>query len=349
MRRRLAVIGLVIVVTGLAVPMSAGAVGTGGSSPFAMSPSFKKGQKISSYFQLNMRAGQTKTEQVSLSDTGRNAELLKLGASFGVTAPNTGAAYKGAYAPCKQTACWIRDLPAEVQLRAGETKKVAFKVVVPSGTPNKQYLAGITAQPAHNGGSVVVGKKGSATARAIIINQITVGVAVTIGPLSSLRSALAIRGAHAVAIGKTPRLLVEVHNVGQRFTSATGSAVCTDQGHQHSYSVLANTILPGDSAVISVNALGLPALSKSRCSITLPFGTSSAHWVGTVKVPSLKVAKVVHNHKGQYTAVPDPSFPVWAVAVMAGGGGLLLALLITFLVFMKRYRRQLRSVVPADS
>lgn len=341
MRRRL--LPMSITVLGLLVGLApaAGAVGTGGSAPFAMAPSPQKGQ-TSSYFQLNMQAGMSKTEAVVISDAGRNPETLKLGVSHGVTAPNTGVAYAGAYHACAETACWVHGLPSEVRLAAGQTKKISFTVVVPVGTPDKQYLAGITAQPTSSGRSVVVGQNGAATARAVIVDQITIGLAITVGPYASLRSALAIPNVKATAVGKTPRLLVFVYNTGQRFTSATGTAVCTTRGHRHSYVVLANTILPGDSAVVDVNAPGLPAYSINRCEVNLPFATRNARWVGTVKVPSLKVPRTVHNHKGQYTQVPGAIFPTWAIAVMAGGGAFILILLTTFLFVMRRYRRRLK-------
>lgn len=357
MRRLVLPISVVGLLAGLLLfPGVAGAVGTGGAFPFALAPVAKKGLPLSSYFQLNLAAGATAHESVEVSDTGRNAETILVSSSHGVTSPNTGAAYAGAFKACTGTACWIHGLPSRVQLAAGETKKIPFYVTVPAGTPDKQYLAGITAQPKGHAPAVVVGKNGSASAHAIIIQQITVGVAVTVGKLATLSSSLRISRVGVIAIGAMPRLLVHVTNTGQRFTRARGSATCDAKGRAHGYAVLANTILPGDSAVVDVNAPGLPAHSLDRCVVELPFASGATRWVGKIRIASLKAPKLIPVGPGQYSRVPRAHFPTWAIAALAGGGALTLVLLGILLSFIRRYRQQVKAAemstktrAPADA
>ena len=66
-------------------------------------------------------------------------------------------------------------------LAPGTRESIPFTVRVPAGTPRRQYLAGITAQLAAKPKATKVGQHGKATAKAIIVEQVTVGVAVTVG------------------------------------------------------------------------------------------------------------------------------------------------------------------------
>lgn len=71
--------------------------------------------------------------------------------------------------------------PHVVTLGPGERRMFAFRVAVPRRTRPGLYLAGITAQSAAAPRSVRVGRRGHTSARAIVIDQVTVGAAVTVG------------------------------------------------------------------------------------------------------------------------------------------------------------------------
>src|SRR5262249_54389762 len=149
---------------------------------------------------------------------------LEVSASSGITAPNSGSAFAGYFQPCSGVACWLAGLPASVSLAPGARQEARFKMTVPAGTAPRQYLVGITAQPATPASAVPVGSNGKASAKAVIVQQVTVGVAITVGPLSALRTRLEIREVTGGAVGRTPRLEVQVHNPGQTFVKATGNA-----------------------------------------------------------------------------------------------------------------------------
>jgi len=57
-------------------------------------------------------------------------------------------------------------------------------------------------------------------------------------------------------IGDLPRLGAPVHNTGETFTASHGHIICGMGHHAHTYPVTSDTILPGDTATLPVNATG---------------------------------------------------------------------------------------------
>ena len=117
-----------------------------------------------------------------------------------------------------------------VTLAAGTARSLPFTVTVPNHVPAKQYLAGITVEPNTTPAPVVVGSNGQASAQAVVIDQVSVGVAVTVGALAQLKTSLQIPAVTGGADGPIPRIYVQVHNVGQTFTKAHGTARCVVKG-----------------------------------------------------------------------------------------------------------------------
>ncbi len=72
---------------------------------------------------------------------------------------------------------------------------------------------------------VQVGSNGKSQAQAVIIEQVTVGVAVTVGSLPQLITRLQIPGVSAIAEGKTARLNISLSNTGQTFAHAHGEGI----------------------------------------------------------------------------------------------------------------------------
>jgi hypothetical protein len=97
----------------------------------------------------------------------------------------------------------------------GTIGDLAFRVAVPPGTPPSQYLAGIAAEPATMPGSIQAGANGHASASVVIVGQVYVGVAVTVGVPARLRTRMAVTAVTADSIGSLPRLNVRVHNAGR--------------------------------------------------------------------------------------------------------------------------------------
>jgi hypothetical protein len=339
--RRFAVLALLAAV---AVPAGAQAASISPpvSGPFGLIPTPTAAGQPRSYFQLTIAPGGSAVDTAIISNEGTRTQRLKVTVSKGVTAANSGSAYEGLIGPCQGTSCWVKRLPHTVTLAPGARKMFAFRVTVPRWTRPGQYLAGITAESAVRPRSVVVGSNGHAQARAIIIDEVTVGVAVTVGDRSRLRTALAISPVSAGWIGYTPRLYIPVHNPGQTFVRATGRISCLSAGRRHSYKVFMSTVLPRGGAVLPVNAPGLVS-GPTPCAIRLNDGTGvPVTWSGVVNVPPRVITKTYHPAKGVYVSLPEQTVPPWAIALMVIGGLTLTSLLA---VLIQSRRRLVRPAV----
>ncbi len=334
--------GAAAALTTLAIACAAGIPASAATSsgpvfgPFGMTPSPAATGQPRSYFNLSLRPGQSATDSVIVTNLSDSSERLQLRVSKGVTATNSGSAYENfVRRRCTGPSCWVSDLPHILVLAPKERRLVGFAVKVPRGIRPGQYLSGITLLAAKKPKSVRVSRKGPASARAIIIDEVTVGVAVTIGDLSRLSSGLRIGQTTTVWVGKTPRLNIPVRNTGQTFLHAVGRVRCLSGGRSHSYRVVMSTVLPGESAVLPVNARGLQVGSAS-CAVRLrPSSGRLASWNGTVALASTTITKTYHPSKGVYVSLPEQTMPFWAVALMVLGG-LILAVLV--LVFVQRQR-----------
>lgn len=254
--------------------LPAAAAPAGGNGQFGVTPVPDASGRAAAYFTLTVAAGESVTDNALVSNGGHVPENLKIGSAAGVTAGNGGSAFKQAFGgKCSGTGCWVSGLAGGVSLPAGTAEVVKFVVRVPPGTPPGQYLAGLTVEPVAKPPSKLVGKRGQASARVVIIQQVTVGVAVTVGDLSRMTTRLQIPGVSGQAIGSIGRLNVGLANTGQTFAHGTGRASCAAAGRSHSFGVYASTVLPHGQAVIAVNAPGLPEGVAMPCtcrSITVP-------------------------------------------------------------------------------
>jgi archaellum component FlaF (FlaF/FlaG flagellin family) len=210
-------------------------------------------------------------------------------------------------------------------------------VSVPAGTPPSQYLAGITAKPAQAPSATNIGGNQQTSVNAIIIHEITIGVAISTGNLAQLTSKLVITGVSGSLFGTVSRLLVTVKNEGQRYAHGSGTAVCTVSGQQKSLPVNVNTVLPGESATVPVNAGEFG--TASHCVVQLDYGVAAAAaWTGSVKIPVAAPAHLVPVAKGVYAALPPAKLPHWAVALLIAAGAVLLLVLVMLLLAYRRRR-----------
>ena len=311
---------------------AATAIGTGSNGGFGLTPAPSSTGQVPPYFKMTLGAGQSGTGTAIISNPGKTSEKLKIGASLGVTAANSGSAFSGAFKPCTRSACWVTVTPSEVTLAGGTEEALSVSVHVPAGTGNGQYLAGLTATPAVNPAPVKVGTNGKkAAAQAIIVEQVTVGVAVTVGQLSQLTTRMQIPAVTGEAIGTTARLNIKLDNTGQTFAHGTGTAACTAGGTQHSYKAYADTILPGWSAEIAVNAPGLPEGSTVPCTVHITYGTNLvASWSGPVALPGAPKQRIVHTGPGSYSVVSTSSSNLlpWLIAAIGVGIAILAVLAV---------------------
>jgi hypothetical protein len=319
----LAIVGIVTAAA------TADASGVGGPTPFGVTPAQTAGSPARSYFKLTIIPGRSGADTVIITNRGNHIEKLRISPSTGITAPYTGSAFGGYFRTCVGTGCWVTGLAKTISLAAGAHQALPFTVKVPSNTPPKQYLAGITVEPQAPPHPVTVGSNGKASARAIIVHQVSVGVAVTVGTLSHLRARLAIPAVTGGYVGTMARLNVHIHNTGLRFTKAQGTAICSPNGTRHSFPVFSDTTLPGDRAVVPVNAprIGLGQTMPCTVKLAYPHGPT-ATWSGMVTIPRDPRITVVHTGNGTYSNLPPAGgIPAWALALIAVGGLILLTMI----------------------
>ncbi len=334
----LAALAVLVTAAGAATAVPARADGGLGTGPFGLKPSTTSAGRKRPYFDLTVAPGTATRDTVIISNPGRRTERLRLTVSRGVTAANSGSAYESVPGPCSGAGCWVTGLPATVTLAPHERRALTFRVRVPAGVQDGQYLTGITAEAAVRPGAVRLGSNGAASAKAIIVRQVTVGVAVTVGALARMKTTLVIPTVSAGWIGTEPRLYIPVRNVGQTFAEARGTASCRARDRNHTYHVVMHTVLPGTDAVLPINAPGLSSGSLP-CTVRLRDGAGPpVVWSGLVQLRSPPRQKIIHTGNGAYTALPEQSVPFWAILLMALGT-LILAALLALIVLNRRQRR----------
>ncbi len=322
------------------------AIGVSGAAPFGLSPSPDSHGVSRPYFELQVLPGQSVSDSVVVSDQGRSPETLLISPALGVTASNSGTAFQGAFEPCSGVSCWITGLPSSVNLAPGQSLTLPFSVRVPAGTAPSQYLAGITAKPAETPGATVIGGNNKTSVNAIIIHEITIGVAISTGTVSQLTSKLVITGVSGAYIGTVPRIMVVVQNQGQRYAKGVGTATCSENGLKKSLPVNVNTVLPGQSATVPVNAVEFKSIAD--CVVQLNYGTAApAAWTGSVKIPVAAPSVQVPIAKGVYATLPAAKIPTWGVALLIAAGVLVLLALVWLLIALRRRRKRRRAELLA--
>ncbi len=322
--RRRTLQGLLVVAALLATLAAAPPGGLGIGGTFGISPAPDSQGRASSYFQLTIAPGQSARATAVVSNLADKPETLVISHAAGVTASNSGSAYEPVSQGCVGPSCWVTGLPQRVTLPARSSYELDFTVTVPAGTALGQYLSGISAKPAAKPRAVKVGSNAKAGAQAVIVEEVTVGVAVTVGELSAMTTHFNIPGVLGTLEFQTPRLNIELDNTGQTFAKGTGTVSCTQSGKRHTYGVSADTVLPGGQALIAVNAAGLPTGATVPCTIQLRYGKNqTVRWAGTVAIPGLPSARIVHTGIGTYSQVPQGGIPGWAIALIIIGALLL--------------------------
>jgi hypothetical protein len=339
----IAVLSLGLAPLAVASPgLASGAPGMGGAvipGAFGVAPAPGPQGQLTSYFQLAVAPGQAATATVVVANLAQQAETLALGHATGITAGNGGSAYLPPSGRCSGPACWVTGLPSRITLPVGYREMVAFTVRVPPRTPPGQYLTGITAAPVTRSAPVKLGSNGSSSAQAVILHMVTVGVAVTVGNPSSLVSRLSIRGVQGATEGPAARLNISLYNAGQTFAKGTGRASCRAAGRRSSYPVHADIVLPGDQALIPVNAPGIPEGASVPCTIRVRYGNSQVvSWSGSVAIPGSPRGRVVQTGKGAYTVISSQNgIPRWAITLIIIG--LLLLAAVSVLIYRQRRPR----------
>jgi len=320
-------------------PGDLGSGGVGINGAFGLAPEgSQNGGPPPSYFQLAVAPGQSVTSTVIVANLGQRTQTLALRHALGITAGNGGSAFAAAAGRCSGAACWLTGLPSQVTLPPGYKELVDFTVRVPPRTRPGQYLSGIAAAPAARPKPVSLGSNGSSSAQAVILDAVTIGVAITVGDMSSMVSRLSVHSVQGAAEGRVARLSISLYNTGQTFAKGTGRASCQAGDRWKSYPVYAGTVLPSDHALIAVDAPGLPEGVTVPCAIRIRYGRHHVvSWSGPVAIPGAPAGHYVHTGNGAYSLVSANGIPTWGVALIIIG--LLIMAGISFLLYRQQRPR----------
>jgi hypothetical protein len=341
-RRRGVRLGLAAVTTavlGLTGLAPASAISAPGGMSFGLAPVPTAAGQPRPYFNLTIAPGGSAQDVAVVSNDGTRTERLRVGTSRGLTATNSGSAFGSFSQACAGVACWVTGLPATVTLAPGTGRALGFRVAVPAGTRPGQYLAGITVAAAAPPRSVRIKSHAHVSVNVIVVDQVTIGVAITVGSIARLRTRLVVPAVTAGSFASLPRLYVHVRNTGQTFARASGTVSCRAGGRDRLFRVLIDTVLPGGQAVLPINAPGIGS-GTLACTVSLRDNTGHAvAWSGVVDAVAPTPAVTIHTGPGAYATLPASSVPTWAVALMALGG-LILAALVGVLVLYRRAGRR---------
>ncbi|HEY5398683.1 MAG TPA: hypothetical protein VIL16_25210 [Trebonia sp.] len=326
-------------------PLGQAAAAVPGPGQFALTPAPGASGQPRPYFTLAIDPGGSVRDTIVVSNIGSTAITLRLGTSDGITAAYSGSAYGPLATACREIGCWVADLPRTVTVGPHSEQDVPFRVTVPAGTAPSQYLAGISATPATAPKPVKLKLTQHSGTRVVIVQQVSVGVAVTVGQLARLRVKINIAGVTAGWIGTLVRLSVNLRNDGQRFTKGTGHITCQLDGTTHTYPIDMDTVLPGDTAALQVNGIGMHTGSWP---CTIRIANSGGHvdtWAGTVVVPAETAAATKRIAENDYEVPPGDGIPGWAIVLMVLAGLILFS--IWALILRRNHDKNLGN--PSDT
>ncbi len=305
-----------ITVTGAATAAQAASFSGGfGAAPV--------GAGASGYFSVTLGPGTGATRTVLISNLRATRQTLDLYAVRGVTAPSSGDVYVGKPGTCAAVGCWIARLPARLTLAAHRARSVAFAVHVPAGTTPGQYLGGVAVQPARSPAPTA-----GQGARSVIVHEVVIGVAVTVG--SHYASRLWIPRVTGAAIGDVGGIAVAEANGGAQFEHPTGTATVVANGASNSFPLLSRTMLPGGRATLRVLTPHIaPGAYPARVALTYDGGARTTYWSGTVQVPAVRTGAAGPNGRALAVSQRSSSPPVLLLLGTGVGGAVLAALTVS--------------------
>ena len=339
--------GVIAAIGGTASPArAAGAGKTNGCLTVHVGPAVTAGAPAS-YFSLTLPAGATDQQAVLLANPQAYACRVFLTAAYGKTAANSGDTYPPApTSGCIRTSCWIHGLPTAITVPAHSRLNVPFGIVVPAGTLSGDYLAGVLVRPA------LAPRAQPALRRrhgigAVVTTSVGIGVAVRVpGPL---HRRLTIASVSLDSSGATPLLVVVEHNAGNAWEHPAGGAVFRNtSGAASRFGMRSRTVLPGDSAALTLPVNGLRAGSHPT-TVTLWYDnrTKRAVWRGTLDIP-FSTTPGSHPAPHQVVIVTSRT-PGWIIVLAAGLTGAVALLLTALLVVMLRRLHGTTLSVPTRS
>jgi hypothetical protein len=289
----------------------------------------------SSYFRLRVGPGRAARQALIVANPQPYACKVTLRPAYGQTATNSGDTYPPA-APghhCVETSCWLSGLPRTLTVPARTRRTVSFVISVPARAHPGEYLAGVVAQPRVHS-RAPRRRRGFGAA---VIARVAIGVAVTVP--GALRPHLTIPPVTLDRSGATPLLRIVVRDPGNTWEHPAGGAVIHVGKQRRMLGVRASTVLPRDSATLTLPVAHIPRGSWSTLvELWYDHHRKKAVWRGDLGYPT--PPKTSARPGAQPTAVVvTGGVPLWAKVLIAALSGVVLALLVAAFLLWRRRRR----------
>ncbi|MCU1389605.1 MAG: hypothetical protein JWL72_2943 [Ilumatobacteraceae bacterium] len=295
-----------------------------------------------SYFALSAAPGITIDEVLLIANPEEQPCNVSLAATYGQTATNSGDTYPPiAPGTCQRVGCWMTGLPATVTVPASSRVTVPFQVTVPAGTLPGQYLAGVLARPVGTPSIDATAAADQPQVGAAVTTSVGIGVAITVP--GALQPSLTIAQVTVDTKADAPLLEIVVRNTGNTWEHPSAGAEIDLGGSAGPVKVEvgANTILPGDSATLTVRVPGSTSGTHAT-NVTLWYGdhADAAHWTGDLAYPSPAAAAPGQPAESGTSpgVIRTSSVPGWLLPVLVALGLVIVALLVVLALLLRRRR-----------
>jgi hypothetical protein len=200
------------------------------------------------------------------------------------------------------------------------------------GPSSHQYLLGVGVRSRPSAPSAV-GGRGDASAVLRVVQEVNVGVAVTIGTAAQLRPALVVTGVAERPGSGAVVASVGLADTGDTFVHSAGTLAVSTSTGPVTVRLAPGTILPGDHGAVDVG-LGRLAAGSYPVAVALHYGDASgpldrrAAWRGELVVGRSTNSFGVRSPAPSVLRTAVGRVPVWLwvlVGVLVGITGLLLA------------------------
>lgn len=267
----------------------------------------------------------------------------------GITAIPSGAVYANRTDPVQKAGAWVTPDQSELTLAPGQSTLVGFTVQVPATAVPGDHLAGIAFENAHP-------VQGSGQIAITSVTRTVVGVLIEVPGAAAFDMSI-----DGVAIKPlTPQglasVVVTLTDTGRKLGKPKLTVTLHGpSAYQRTASRQLDTILPGDTIPYPFpwpDTL-VPGQYTVTVVATAP-GMTPVTFSATVSLGAT-LRGVPPPNAGPQPSVTPPSrsttvstTPGWLVPVLAGAGGLLLALIVAMAILMAALRRQHRSQKRAE-
>lgn len=327
----LALLGLLLLLLlSLGVPQAPAAYAAGGAN-ITLQPAISDPANplTRAYFILQGKPGTVLQNSVVVTNTGTATGAVNLYTVDAGTGQNSGIIYLLQTAPRRDVGAWIHLSKSQLTLAAGQSKQVAFQVVIPSKARAGQHVGGIVAEDV---------EQDSTTTNSKI--QITVHsrriIAIEVNLPGSQVEQLSASGIQVGGSANYEILKVGLSNTGTMLLKAKGTLqVIDDKGHVlQNLAISMDSFLPGTSITYPVyvqkKALGAGTYQGN---LLLQYGHGKMlRYTTSFTVTEQQLVEIFNNNRSLSLATSDSSLLSRLTPLQLFGGALAVFLITSLII-----------------